>query len=55
MYDEIVRMLSEVQHVSDLKKNHISLDALNSNRCKFLEEGGVIKIVRGALVVGICC
>ncbi|KAJ8633371.1 hypothetical protein MRB53_026707 [Persea americana] len=51
MYDEIVRTLAEVRYVPDLKKNLISLGALDSDGCKFSGEGGVIKVVKGALVL----
>ena len=50
MYDGIVRTLAEVRHVPDLKKNLISLGALDSDGCKFSAEGGVMKVVKGALV-----
>ncbi|XXG45986.1 hypothetical protein AAC387_Pa02g0931 [Persea americana] len=51
MYDGIVKMLVEVRHVHDLEKNLISLSALDSNGCKFSAEGGVMKVVKGTLVL----
>ena len=51
MYDGIVRMLVEVRHVPNLKKNLISLGALDSDGYKFSAEGGVMKVVKGALVL----
>ena len=51
MADGIVRTLSDVRHVPDLKKNLISLGTLDANGCKFSAEGGVLKVSKGALVV----
>jgi hypothetical protein len=51
MYDEIVRTLIEVRHVPELKKNLISTGALDTNGCKIVQENGVIKVIRGVLVV----
>ena len=51
MYDGIVKILVEVRYVPNLKKNFISLSALNSDGCKFSAEGGVMKVVKGALVL----
>ena len=51
MYDGIVRTLSNVRHVPDLKKNLISLGTLDSNGCKYTAEGGVIKISKGILLL----
>ena len=44
MHDGIVRTLSNVRHVSDLKKNLISLGTLDSNGYKFSAEGGVLRV-----------
>ena len=43
IYDGIVRTLSNVRHVLDLKKNLISLGTLDSNGYKFSAEGGVFE------------
>ena len=51
MADGIVRTLTDVRHVPDLKKNLISLGTLDANGCKFSAEGGVLKVSKGALVV----
>lgn len=51
MYDGIVRTLTQVRHVPDLKKNLISLGTLEENGCKYSAEGGVLKVTRGALVL----
>ena len=51
MHDGIVRMLSNIRHVSGLKKNLFSLDTLDSNGYKFLAKGGVLRVSKGSLVV----
>ena len=51
MHDGIVRTLSDVRHVPELKKNLISLGALDSIGCTFTGEGGVLKVSRGALML----
>lgn len=51
MYDGLVRTLTDVRHVPDLKKNLISLGTLDSNGCRFAAEGGVLKVVRASLVL----
>ena len=51
MHDGVVRTLSGVRHVPDLKKNLMSLGARDSLGCKFLGGGGVLKVSRGALVL----
>ena len=47
----ILRTLTDVRHVPDLKKNLISLSTLKSLGCKCTSEGGVLKISHGALVI----
>ncbi|OIT02585.1 hypothetical protein A4A49_56667, partial [Nicotiana attenuata] len=47
----VVRTLTDVRHVPDLKKNHISLGTLESLWCKYTGEGGVLKVSHGALVI----
>jgi len=51
MHDGIVRTLSNVRHVPDLKKNLISLGILDSNGYKFSAEGGVMRVSKDSLVV----
>ena len=51
MHDGIVRTLSNVWHVPDLKKNLNSLGTLNSNGYKFSAEGRVLRVSKGSLVV----
>ena len=50
MYDGIVRTLSDVRHVPDLKKNLLSLGIFNSQGYKYADKGGVLRISKGALV-----
>lgn len=51
MHDGIFRTLTDVWHVLELKKNLISLDALESNGCKCMAKGGVMRVTTCALVV----
>ena len=51
MFDGMVRTLTDVRYVSDLKKNLISLATLDKIRCRITCEGRVMKIARGSLVV----
>ena len=49
--DGVVRTLGGIKHVLDLKRNLISLSALDTKGYKYTIEGGVLKISKGALVV----
>ena len=51
MHDDIVRTLIGVRHVPELKKNMISLSSLDSIGCRQTLEGGILKVVRGTLVI----
>ena len=51
MYDGTVRTIQEVRHLKGLKKNLLSVGQLDDLRCKIHIEGGILKVVRGALVV----
>ena len=51
MYDGIVRTLSDVRHIPELKKNLVSLGMLDSNGCTYKAGGGVMRISKGALIV----
>lgn len=51
MYDNIVRTLTSVRHVPDLKKILISLGVLDSDGYKFTGQDGVLKVFKGSLVV----
>lgn len=51
MHDSIIRTLFEVRRVPDSKKNLIFLGALDSNGHRYTTESGVMRILKGALVV----
>jgi len=51
MHDGIVRTLSNVRHMLDLKKKLISLGTLGSNGYKFSAEGGVLRVSKGSFIV----
>ena len=44
MHDGIVRTLTDVRHVQELKNNLISLRTLDSNECTYKVGGGVLRI-----------
>jgi len=51
MHDGVVRILGNVQHTPDLKKNLIFLDTLDSNGYKFSAKCGVLNVSKGSLVM----
>ena len=51
MYDGIIRTLIDARHVPELKTILISLGIPDSNGCTYKFEGGVLRILNGALVV----
>nr|GEU99515.1 retrovirus-related Pol polyprotein from transposon TNT 1-94 [Tanacetum cinerariifolium] len=51
MHDGVIRTITEVRHILDLKRNLISHSTLEANGCKYSSEGEVIKIFKGALVL----
>ncbi|GJT95003.1 retrovirus-related pol polyprotein from transposon TNT 1-94 [Tanacetum coccineum] len=51
MHDGVVRTLTDVHHVPDLKKNLISLGVLDSKGFKYTSKNGVLRVSKGALVV----
>ena len=53
MFDGIVRTLTNVKHILDLKKNLISLGYLERIGCSFSSyaRSGVLNISKGAMVV----
>ena len=50
-HDGVVRILTDVRHVPDLRMNLISLGTLTSIGCKYSGEGNTLKITKGSLVV----
>ena len=51
MYDGIVRTLTDVRYVPELRNNLISMGFLDNDGYKFAVQGGVMKISKGILVV----
>lgn len=51
IFDGVIRILTDVRHVSELKRNLISWSTLDSKRHKYTGKCGVLKVNREALVV----
>jgi len=51
MHNGVVKTLTEVRYVPNLKKNLFSLGVLESSGYKIIMHGGVLRAIRGALVV----
>ncbi|KAH9702699.1 hypothetical protein KPL70_010850 [Citrus sinensis] len=51
MFDGMIRELRDVRHIPDLKRNLISLGTLDQIGCSIKVESGVMKVVRGSIVV----
>ncbi|KAH9746316.1 hypothetical protein KPL70_004379 [Citrus sinensis] len=51
MFDFTIRTIGEVRHVNSLKKNLLSLGQMDSHGYKTHVENGIMKIVKGALVL----
>ena len=51
MFDGVVKMLCDVRHIPDLRKNLISLGALDSNGFCYKSESGVMKVSKGIMTV----
>ncbi|KAG8492522.1 hypothetical protein CXB51_009769 [Gossypium anomalum] len=51
MFDGVVRTLSDVRHVLEVKRKLISLSTLDSKEYRYTAESGVLKISKGFLVV----
>ncbi|KAE8702282.1 hypothetical protein F3Y22_tig00110483pilonHSYRG00048 [Hibiscus syriacus] len=51
MFDGIVRTLTDVWHIPEMKKNLISLSTLEKKGFRFSAEGGVLRVFSGALAV----
>ncbi|KAL5858125.1 hypothetical protein ACOSQ3_005583 [Xanthoceras sorbifolium] len=51
MHDGVIRTLTDVRHIPDLKRNLISLSTLDSNGYKFTGGDGVLKVAKGSLIV----
>ncbi|KAK2999560.1 hypothetical protein RJ639_023203 [Escallonia herrerae] len=51
IHDGIVRTLTDVRHVPELRKNLISLGTLDSNGCSYRATSGVMRIMKGSFIV----
>ena len=51
MFDGVVRVLSNVKHILDLRKNLTSLGVLDDLGYSYTSKGGIMKITKGALMV----
>ena len=51
MFDGVVRVLSNVKHILDLRKNLTSLIVLDDLGYSYTSKGGIMKITKGALMV----
>ncbi|KAH9681068.1 hypothetical protein KPL71_026802 [Citrus sinensis] len=51
MFNGTIRTIGEVRHVNSLKKNLLSLGQIDNHECKTHVENGIMKIVKGALVL----
>jgi hypothetical protein len=51
MFDGVVRTLCDVRHVPEVEKNLISLGTLDSNGYGYKSVSGVMKVIKGAMVV----
>jgi hypothetical protein len=51
MFDGTVKILTEVRHVPELRKNLISLGVLDTGGYKSIVQGGVMKVYKGILLV----
>ena len=51
MFDGSICTIQGIRHVKDLKKNLLSIRQLDNLGCKTHIEGGILKVVKGALVV----
>jgi hypothetical protein len=50
-FDGIVRELTDVRYVLELKSNLISLGVLDSCGCKYTCQGGTLTLSKGSLVL----
>ena len=51
MYDGTVRTIQQVRHVEGIQKNLLSMGQFDDLGCKMETEKGIMKIIRGALVI----
>jgi hypothetical protein len=51
MFDGTIKILTDVRHVPELRKNLISLGVLDTGGYKSIVQGGVMKVYKGILLV----
>ncbi|KAH9767170.1 hypothetical protein KPL71_011175 [Citrus sinensis] len=51
MYDDMVRELTQVRHVPELKRNLISIGMRDQTGCVIKAENGTLKVIRGSIVI----
>ena len=51
MFDSVIRDLTEVRYVSQMKKSIISVGAVESKGLKGTLENGILKVTKGTMVV----
>lgn len=51
MWNGSIKILLEVKYISDLKRNLISLGMMDKNGYCYKAENGVLKVIKGAMVV----
>ena len=51
IFDGMIRELTEVRYVPQMKKNIISIGAVESKELKVTLENGIFKIMKGSMVV----
>jgi hypothetical protein len=51
MYDGSIHIILKVQHVKGLKKNLLFVGQFDSFSCKIRTNNGIVKIVKGALMI----
>jgi len=51
MFDRQVRTLKNVRHVPDLRKNLLSLGAMEAQGCKFSSTDGALKVIKGSMMI----
>ena len=51
MFDGVIRILKNVIYIPDLKRNLVTLGELDDNGLSYKVENGVIKVIKGSMVV----
>ena len=51
MFDGVVREITQVRHVPDLKRNLISMGMLDQMGCIVKAKKGVLRVIKGSMVI----